>query len=104
MPDALSKTVPIWTAVLNRALFPDEKTFHDVQFPPGFLGASEESQIEKRIDGFVISLNVKFISTFLLVLMKEVKNIDIFLYIATNTNRSPSNSTCKDYNHASASP
>ncbi|EER37492.1 tRNA a64-2'-O-ribosylphosphate transferase [Histoplasma capsulatum H143] len=57
MPDALSKTVPIWTAVLNRALFPNEKTFHDVQFPPDFLGASEESQIEKRIDGFVISLN-----------------------------------------------
>lgn len=58
MPDALSKTVPIWAAVMNRALFPDEKAFHDVQFPPNFLGPSEESQIGKRIDGFVISLNV----------------------------------------------
>ncbi|PGH08561.1 tRNA '-O-ribosylphosphate transferase [Blastomyces parvus] len=57
MPDALSKTVPIWAAVMNRALFPDDKAFHDVQFPQNFLGASEESQIEKRIDSFVVSLN-----------------------------------------------
>ncbi|KAL2362918.1 hypothetical protein RJZ56_004171 [Blastomyces dermatitidis] len=57
MPDALSKTVPIWAAVMNRALFPDDKAFHDVQFPQNFLGASEESQIEKRIDAFVVSLN-----------------------------------------------
>ncbi|OAX79121.1 hypothetical protein ACJ72_06560 [Emergomyces africanus] len=57
MPDALSKTVPIWVAVMNRALFADEKSFHNVQFPPNFLGASEESLIEKRIDGFVNALN-----------------------------------------------
>ncbi|PGH13923.1 hypothetical protein AJ79_03338 [Helicocarpus griseus UAMH5409] len=57
MPDALSKTVPIWAAVVNRALFPEEEACYDVQFPPNFLGASEESQIEKRIDGFVVSLN-----------------------------------------------
>ncbi|OJJ48295.1 hypothetical protein ASPZODRAFT_130272 [Penicilliopsis zonata CBS 506.65] len=56
MPDALSKTVPIWCAVLNRALFPSERTYHAVQFPPNFLGSSEESQIERRIDGFVKSL------------------------------------------------
>uniref|UniRef100_A0A093XDH4 Uncharacterized protein C3F10.06c n=1 Tax=Talaromyces marneffei PM1 TaxID=1077442 RepID=A0A093XDH4_TALMA len=53
MPDALSKTVPIWTAVLNRALFPSEPAYHPVQFPPNFLPPSEEAQIEKRIDGFV---------------------------------------------------
>ncbi|OJD11891.1 hypothetical protein AJ78_07434 [Emergomyces pasteurianus Ep9510] len=57
IPDALSKTLPIWAAVMNRALFVDEKSFHNVQFPPNFLGASEESLIEKRIDGFVTSLN-----------------------------------------------
>ncbi|KAL4888786.1 tRNA A64-2'-O-ribosylphosphate transferase [Aspergillus ambiguus] len=56
MPDALSKTVPIWCAVLNRALFPSASAFHPVQFPPNFLGASEESQIEHRIDAFVQSL------------------------------------------------
>ncbi|KAJ5947438.1 hypothetical protein N7466_000453 [Penicillium verhagenii] len=56
MPDALSKTVPIWSAVLNRALFPTETTYHTVQLPPNYLGKSEESQIESRIDGFVHSL------------------------------------------------
>ncbi|KAL4903950.1 hypothetical protein BDW74DRAFT_168764 [Aspergillus multicolor] len=56
MPDALSKTVPIWCAVFNRALFPSETAYHSVELPPNYLGASEESQIEKRIDGFVHSL------------------------------------------------
>ncbi|KAL1967635.1 hypothetical protein VTN77DRAFT_2892 [Rasamsonia byssochlamydoides] len=56
MPDALSKTVPIWCAVMNRALFPSETGLHAVQFPPNYLGESEEYQIEKRIDGFVKSL------------------------------------------------
>ncbi|PWY75157.1 tRNA a64-2'-o-ribosylphosphate transferase [Aspergillus heteromorphus CBS 117.55] len=56
MPDALSKTIPIWCAVINRALFPSDTAFHAVEFPPNFLGASEESQIERRIDGFVKSL------------------------------------------------
>ena len=60
MPDALSKTVPIWSAVLNRALFPNQTAYHSVQLPPNYLGASEESQIEKRIDGFVSSLEVCF--------------------------------------------
>lgn len=58
MPDALSKTVPIWTAVMNRALFPDHVAYHKVQFPPNFLGGSEESEIERRIDGFVDALKV----------------------------------------------
>ncbi|PLN81553.1 tRNA a64-2'-o-ribosylphosphate transferase [Aspergillus taichungensis] len=56
MPDALSKTVPIWCAVMNRALFPAETAYHAVQLPPDYLGASEESQIAHRIDGFVKSL------------------------------------------------
>ncbi|RAL02085.1 initiator tRNA phosphoribosyl transferase family protein [Aspergillus ibericus CBS 121593] len=56
MPDALSKTIPIWCAVINRSLFPSETTYHAVEFPPNYLGASEESQIERRIDGFVKSL------------------------------------------------
>lgn len=58
MPDALSKTVPIWCAIMNRALFPAQTEYHAVRFPPGFLGASEESQIEDRIDGFVKAFKV----------------------------------------------
>ncbi|KAL4806157.1 tRNA A64-2'-O-ribosylphosphate transferase [Aspergillus unguis] len=56
MPDALSKTIPIWCAVINRALFPSETAYHSVELPPNYLGASEESQIAHRIDSFVHSL------------------------------------------------
>lgn len=59
MPDALSKTVPIWSAVLNRALFPSATEYHPVRLPPDYLGASEEAQIENRIEGFVHSLKVR---------------------------------------------
>lgn len=58
MPDALSKTVPIWCAVMNRSLFPETTEYHPVRLPPNYLGESEESQIENRIDGFVQSLKV----------------------------------------------
>ncbi|KAM5489083.1 tRNA A64-2'-O-ribosylphosphate transferase [Microsporum audouinii] len=55
MPDALSKTIPIWCAVLNRTLFPDKPAYHAVQFPSSYLGESEESQIENKINDFVES-------------------------------------------------
>lgn len=45
---------------MNRALFPSETGLHAVQFPPNYLGESEEYQIEKRIDGFVTSLKVSY--------------------------------------------
>jgi tRNA A64-2'-O-ribosylphosphate transferase len=55
MPDALSKTVPIWCAVLNRVLFPDNKRegVHELHTPPQAVSASEHAQIETRIHGFV---------------------------------------------------
>lgn len=59
MPDALSKTVPIWCAVLNNALFPHDTAYHNVQFPPSLLSASEESQIRSRINKFVASFEVR---------------------------------------------
>lgn len=59
MPDALSKTVPIWSAVLNRALFPSQTAYHPVRLPPNYLGESEEVQIETRIETFVHSLKVR---------------------------------------------
>ncbi|EFR00763.1 tRNA '-O-ribosylphosphate transferase [Nannizzia gypsea CBS 118893] len=55
MPDALGKTIPIWCAVMNRTLYPDKPTFHAVQFAPSYLGESEESQIESKVNGFVES-------------------------------------------------
>lgn len=52
MPDAFSKTVPIWCAVMNRALFPEQEQFHHFQLPGVELSASEIAQIEGRLDGF----------------------------------------------------
>lgn len=53
MPDALSKTVPIWCSVLNRALFPDLPWSHPLRVPPNAVSPSEASQIEALVPGFV---------------------------------------------------
>lgn len=62
MPDALSKTVPIWCCVMNRVLFPDMGP-HDLHTPPQAVSASEHAQIERRIDGFVKQFLVSLKST-----------------------------------------
>lgn len=49
MPDALSKTIPIWCCVLNRVLFPSHPEFHDLYVPPTAVSASEKSQMLARI-------------------------------------------------------
>lgn len=51
MPDALSKTVPVWCAIINMALFgnKDQKLY----LPPHVISPSERSQIEQRIPRFV---------------------------------------------------
>ncbi|KAK0739635.1 tRNA A64-2'-O-ribosylphosphate transferase [Apiosordaria backusii] len=54
-PDALSKTVPTWCAVLNRVLFPDHPTSHTLHVPPNAVSDSEASQISARIPDFVES-------------------------------------------------
>lgn len=59
MPDALSKTVPIWCCVINRALFGEIKDSGrrveelNLFTPTNAVGESEHAQIEKRVDGFV---------------------------------------------------
>lgn len=53
MPDALSKTVPIWIAVLNRLLFPNHTHAGRLQTPEDVVGASEHEQMSARIEGFV---------------------------------------------------
>ena len=53
MPDALSKTVPIWIAVMNRLLFPESGWSHGLHVPGQIVPASERAQIEARLDGFV---------------------------------------------------
>ena len=53
MPDALAKTVPIWCAVINRLIFHDNPAAHDLHTPNDLVGASEHSQIEAKLDGFL---------------------------------------------------
>ncbi|OCK77273.1 tRNA a64-2'-O-ribosylphosphate transferase [Lepidopterella palustris CBS 459.81] len=52
MPDALSKTVPIWCCVWNRLFFP-EIPDHPLHTPPQSISPSEHSQIEARLASFV---------------------------------------------------
>ncbi|KAK4203826.1 putative tRNA A64-2'-O-ribosylphosphate transferase [Triangularia verruculosa] len=54
-PDALSKTVPTWCAVLNRVLFPDDPSSHTLHVPPNAVSDSEASQISARLPDFVDS-------------------------------------------------
>ncbi|KXH60200.1 initiator tRNA phosphoribosyl transferase [Colletotrichum salicis] len=62
MPDALSKTIPIWCAVLNAALFPDlaldpARQKHLRLFtPPNVVSASEHAQIAALLPSFLTSL------------------------------------------------
>lgn len=59
MPDALSKTVPIWCAVLNRIVSNDEK-WSVMQFPPESVPAQEASTIKSLLPSFVKSFKVHF--------------------------------------------
>ncbi|KAI0525537.1 initiator tRNA phosphoribosyl transferase [Xylaria bambusicola] len=56
MPDALSKTVPIWCCVLNRVLFPAAEERHQLYTPPNVVSRSEHSQAEARILEHVAAL------------------------------------------------
>jgi tRNA A64-2'-O-ribosylphosphate transferase len=60
MPDALSKTVPIWCCVMNRAVFGNEGGEHKLYSPPQAVSASEHAQMETRIDRFVQQFLVRF--------------------------------------------
>ncbi|KAF6223650.1 hypothetical protein HO133_000493 [Letharia lupina] len=53
MPDALSKTIPIWCAVINRLLFGEMHESHKLGTPKEVVGASEHAQIEALLYGFV---------------------------------------------------
>ena len=58
MPDALSKTVPIWCVVLNRLLFSGQLATHGLYTPMKSVGASEHAQMDARINGFVQELKL----------------------------------------------
>ena len=58
MPDALAKTVPIWCAVLNRALFPERGDCRDVWLPEEVVSGSERQQISGKVEGWVREFEV----------------------------------------------
>ncbi|KAJ6491677.1 initiator tRNA phosphoribosyl transferase [Mycena vitilis] len=64
LPDALAKTVPIWCAVVNRAVarrFPQKQEAKEgwddaLYTPPGAVSAQEHAQIASRVDGWAGAL------------------------------------------------
>lgn len=58
MPDALSKTIPIWCAVINRLLFGEIHESQTLSTPNDVVGASEHSHIELLLHGFVAGVKV----------------------------------------------
>ncbi|KAL2126167.1 hypothetical protein VTI74DRAFT_1557 [Chaetomium olivicolor] len=55
MPDALSKTLPTWCAVLNAVLFPSRPDAHQLFHPPNTVSFSEASQISALLPQFIAS-------------------------------------------------
>ncbi|APA07869.1 hypothetical protein sscle_03g026390 [Sclerotinia sclerotiorum 1980 UF-70] len=53
MPDALSKTIPIWCCILNRVFFPSNPTAHKLYAPPQVVSDSEHAQITNLLPQFV---------------------------------------------------
>ena len=58
MPDALSKTIPIWCAVINRLLFGETHQSHILKSPKDVVGASEHAHIEALLPAFFNDLKV----------------------------------------------
>ena len=58
MPDALSKTIPIWCAVINLLLFEETHEMPELKMPKDVVGISEHAQIEALIHGFVKDVKV----------------------------------------------
>ncbi|KAI0359563.1 initiator tRNA phosphoribosyl transferase [Trametes cingulata] len=59
IPDALSKTVPIWCAVINRAIsriHPDKEWDTELYCPPGAVSEQERLQIKANLDKWADAL------------------------------------------------
>ena len=81
MPDALSKTIPIWCAVINRLLFGEMHGDHKLSTPKDVVSASEHTHIEALLHGFVDDVKVnkasKIPSCEVPKLMKQDLSLDI---------------------------
>jgi tRNA A64-2'-O-ribosylphosphate transferase len=81
IPDALSKTIPIWCCVINRYIMmigEGKRTSFDgdLYTPPGVVSRSEHDQISKLIPGFLEELmEIKIKSDWLMKLDKPLRAI-----------------------------
>ncbi|TVY39295.1 Uncharacterized protein LOCC1_G006269 [Lachnellula occidentalis] len=62
MPDALSKTIPIWCSVINRVLFPTGSQSHALYTPPQVVSSTENAQILALLPFFEMSLKALDVS------------------------------------------
>ena len=58
MPDALSKTIPIWCAVINLLLFGETPESHKLRTPKDLVDTSEHAQIQALLQEFVEDVKV----------------------------------------------
>lgn len=69
MPDALSKTVPIWCCVVNRAILIRRQRHEDISSewdiklytPPTVVSVQEHDQIVEKLDDWAEALAVSLI-------------------------------------------
>lgn len=89
-PDALSRTVPIWCAVINRAIGLDGEPA-GLFTPPDAVSPSEHSQMDDKIQGWAEELIVSFY----LLALREVLgltylHVGIRIYFTHSYKTSPS--------------
>ena len=95
MPDALSKTIPIWCSVLNRVLFPKEPYFHDLYTPPQVVSESENAQITSLIPSFVLALQALNIS--IEILKTQVSKPIRPIWVTPESNLTPTSGIFEDF-------
>ena len=84
MSDAFSRTLPIWCAVMNRALFPHRKDSHAFRSPLGHLSQHEVLMITELLENFArafesVGMDIADLRT------KLVKPIKVFWTIDRST-------------------
>ncbi|RYP20442.1 hypothetical protein DL765_002818 [Monosporascus sp. GIB2] len=112
MPDALSKTVPIWCCVLNNALFPtppgreegdgegngdagDPPPAFDVHVPPNVVSDSERAQMRARIPEHVALL--KSLDVDLPALRRKLRKPLRPIWVTQESRLAPTDAVFEDY-------
>jgi tRNA A64-2'-O-ribosylphosphate transferase len=95
MPDALSKTIPIWCSVLNHFLYPNDTRFHDVYTPPQVVSESEHVQITSLLPSFVLALETLKIP--IDNLQKHIRKPIRPIWVTPESNLSPTSSIFEEF-------